>query len=552
MSDSPILDDAGNRTAGQTSLAGDRLISDGTYQYQYDKEGNVIFRWTGNPSQPVTRYVWDNRNRLIEVGDYANASTTAATQRVVMRYSDDDQLIRKSVIVGNNTTTERYAYEGSKRILETTDAGAVTHRYHFGAEQAGLLADEAFGAPGNSATVLWALNDHIGTVRDVVNALGEIVNHLDYDEHGKIIRVVNGSEQSVFISERAIDVAFAGREFVDEIGLANHQARWYSPSLERFISEDPIAADSNLYRYANNDPINLVDPTGRSFETPTTSLAALKPSKGVPNHVFMEMLTGIKELPEVGDQDFYGGVDGFSRGKVVKIESIGYGKALGDGIYGDNWARGSEAMTKNLSHLVLNAFAPAVKQSHLITYENGSTEYRLNGTPSPSGMFNQAMLIGSLMPGPKDPKIPAPRPQVSVPRTTVSSDTLATPNRLQNKLAAWQRYEGDLNLKQWSKSYDQLQINRARSKWAESFDEPGARYSTPYGIRIVDNAPAIEVKTGYQSMTKFIRRQIIKDSYLQRTIEGYNPRWRFIDQVPSKPLLNKLDTFGIPYELPVR
>ncbi len=109
-----------------------------------------------------------------------------------------------------------------------------------------------------------------------------------------------------------------------------------------------------------------------------------------------------------------------------------------------------------------------------------------------------------------------------------------------------------MDLPQWSRQCDQLQINRTHGKWAEPFGEAGARYETPYGVRIVDNAPATEIKTGYQYASPFIRRQIIKDSYLMRTVPGYDPVWRFMDQVPSRPLLDKLDTFGIRYELPAR
>src|SRR5690606_4139195 len=64
---------------------------------------------------------------------------------------------------------------------------------------------------------------------------------------------------------------------------------------------------------------------------------------------------------------------------------------------------------------------------------------------------------------------------------TVSSDVLATPNRLQNKLAAWRRYDGDLSLSEWSRKYDQLQMNRLRGSWAESFGEARVRHQTPYG-----------------------------------------------------------------------
>jgi uncharacterized protein RhaS with RHS repeats len=41
-----------------------------------------------------------------------------------------------------------------------------------------------------------------------------------------------------------------------------HGARWYDSKIGRFISEDPIDADANTYRYAGNDPINYTDPTG--------------------------------------------------------------------------------------------------------------------------------------------------------------------------------------------------------------------------------------------------------------------------------------------------
>lgn len=118
---------------------------------------------------------------------------------------------------------------------------------------------------------------------------------------------------------------------------------------------------------------------------------------------------------------------------------------------------------------------------------------------------------------------------------------------------AWRRYQdkgGDLTLPEWKKKYDILQANRATSSWAESFGEPGQVYSTPYGRRVVDNAPAIEIKSGYASRTKFIRKQIVKDMWLKRNVEGYNPVWRFVDEEPSAPLLRHLELMGIPYQLP--
>jgi hypothetical protein len=36
----------------------------------------------------------------------------------------------------------------------------------------------------------------------------------------------------------------------------------YDPTAGRFISRDPVAADTNLYRYAGNNPVTATDPSG--------------------------------------------------------------------------------------------------------------------------------------------------------------------------------------------------------------------------------------------------------------------------------------------------
>lgn len=44
-----------------------------------------------------------------------------------------------------------------------------------------------------------------------------------------------------------------------------NRGRYYSPSLQRFISEDPIGfngGDVNLYAYVGNSPVNHIDPFG--------------------------------------------------------------------------------------------------------------------------------------------------------------------------------------------------------------------------------------------------------------------------------------------------
>jgi len=65
---------------------------------------------------------------------------------------------------------------------------------------------------------------------------------------------------------------YTGREN-DGTGLYYYRARYYSPSLKRFISEDPmgLAAGLNSYAYVGGNPIAFRDPLGL-FWTPGDAL----------------------------------------------------------------------------------------------------------------------------------------------------------------------------------------------------------------------------------------------------------------------------------------
>ena len=65
----------------------------------------------------------------------------------------------------------------------------------------------------------------------------------------------------------ANDIMFTGREYDGETGNYFYRARYYNPTLGRFISRDPLSGaefsqGTNLYCYCLNDPLDLFDPTG--------------------------------------------------------------------------------------------------------------------------------------------------------------------------------------------------------------------------------------------------------------------------------------------------
>jgi len=64
---------------------------------------------------------------------------------------------------------------------------------------------------------------------------------------------------------------YTGQENDSETGLDFYNARYYDPTLGRFISQDSIVPSAmdpqalNRYAYVRNNPLTLVDPTGHSW-----------------------------------------------------------------------------------------------------------------------------------------------------------------------------------------------------------------------------------------------------------------------------------------------
>jgi RHS repeat-associated protein len=67
---------------------------------------------------------------------------------------------------------------------------------------------------------------------------------------------------------RGNELWFSGKPFDEETGLSYVGARYYDPTLGRFMGVDPMQATQsdlhsfNRYAYASNNPLRYVDPTG--------------------------------------------------------------------------------------------------------------------------------------------------------------------------------------------------------------------------------------------------------------------------------------------------
>jgi RHS repeat-associated protein len=253
------FDANGNRTnTGYSTGGNNQLLSDGTYSYEYDGEGNRTKR-TETSTGKVTEYVWDYRNRLTKVSFKDAAGNEVKTIQYI--YDVDNRRIAKIIDADGAgaaaPTTERYVYDGQNIVLSFDGGGTQTHRYFYGTGVDQVLADE--NAQGR---VLWTLTDSQGTVRDLIDSAGVIQNHITYDSFGKITSQTNSSISTIF--------GYTGREYDAETEQYYYRARYYDQNIGRFISEDPIgfeAGDTNIYRYVGNSPTNANDPSGLILDT---------------------------------------------------------------------------------------------------------------------------------------------------------------------------------------------------------------------------------------------------------------------------------------------
>ena len=234
------FDAAGNRlsslgVASYTYNASNQLTSQPGVTYTYDANGNLASK---TDATGTTTYSWDFENRLTRVAPPGGA-------QVNFKYDPMGRRIQKS----SSSGTVNYVYDGANILEEVDTAGNLVTRYTQGSG-----VDEPL-AMLKSGTTSYYEADGLGSVSSLSNSSGALASTYVYDSFGRLL----ASSGTITNPYR-----FTGRELDSETGVYYYRARYYDPSLGRFISEDPIQFDggTNFYAYAGNDPLNLIDPTG--------------------------------------------------------------------------------------------------------------------------------------------------------------------------------------------------------------------------------------------------------------------------------------------------
>jgi RHS repeat-associated protein len=219
-------DPNGNPTSASVGDA-NRILSDGTFDYTYDAEGNRIRRVEIATGTSV-EYQWDHRNRLVGTITRDGAGNVVQTEQI--RYDDFGWKIERTLDADGAgpqaANTERFVHDRDQIVMVFADPATPSEIFTYGPRVDMVLSEQ------HGADLAWSLADHLGSVRDVVSSDGgTVLDHLTYNAFGLITGQTDAGAAPRF--------SFAGRELDTALNLYDERARYYDPSLQRFISEDP-------------------------------------------------------------------------------------------------------------------------------------------------------------------------------------------------------------------------------------------------------------------------------------------------------------------------
>ena len=140
-------------------------------------------------------------------------------------------------------------YDGSDLVAEYDAANALQRRYVHGPGVDELLVVYE-GATTTAKS--WLYKDHLGSIVATADATGASTALYSYGPYG---------EPNTTSGQR---FRYTGQQLIGGLGLYYYKARFYSPTLGRFLQTDPIgtADDMNLYAYVGGNPVNFNDPSG--------------------------------------------------------------------------------------------------------------------------------------------------------------------------------------------------------------------------------------------------------------------------------------------------
>jgi len=208
--------------------------------YLYDNNGNLIKKQSSTQELNLS---YDYENRLIQ-----GLSSTGIVSEFHYGYDGEG----KRILTTNGSSITNYLYDGMDVVLERNGSDDPVISYLRNPHAAGGIGGIISSQQDDTAETYYNY-DGLGSVSNLSDTTGTNIQSYSYDAFG--------NEQGLSPQE----IIPNNHEFLTkESGLSGFiyfGARYYDPSIGRFITQDPsgMVDGPNVYIYCLNNPVNYID-----------------------------------------------------------------------------------------------------------------------------------------------------------------------------------------------------------------------------------------------------------------------------------------------------
>ena len=261
----------GNKTTAYQYNKNDELLRTDTLHTDTEKNDVVIYKndKNGNRLATVNRseipaeakdtsYIdvdvtlGDNQLNDNVVNHYnaLNQLTETLTKNYKVSFTYDAEGLRTGKTVNGEKTV--YVWDGDQVVMELSKGGAVQKRYIRG-------NDLVYADKGENTEKTYYVTDMHGNVVQLLDESGNVTKTYEYDSFGNEVKPEKKDENPY---------RYCGEYYDKETEEVYLRARYYQPSVGRFITRDTYTGESNeplslhLYTYCANDGVNAWDPSG--------------------------------------------------------------------------------------------------------------------------------------------------------------------------------------------------------------------------------------------------------------------------------------------------
>ncbi len=145
--------------------------------------------------------------------------------------------------------SKRIGWDGAELLAELDGSNKLLKSYVHGPEVDEVL----YQTDVVKNETLFFHQDNLQSTVALTDATGQVKESYTYDPYGNLISSKDKLGNNVPLPSTRI--LYTGREFDFETSLYFNRARYYDPTLGRFINADPkgYAAGLNLYTYSNQN-----------------------------------------------------------------------------------------------------------------------------------------------------------------------------------------------------------------------------------------------------------------------------------------------------------